>query len=206
MLNIDLDKIMKDLEITQKELSEDFKVSSPAISKYKRGEMTMPKSWIEVLKNKYKVKLEDYILESPKNNTKQKMIPYYAIDVFGTPGAEIINDRHTSLKPEFFISIPELTDVDMYIRVTGDSMYPKYRHGDIIGIKELSSSLFFAWYEPYVIITRGNYQRLIKYIHPHDQDDSKILLVSYDTNKFKPQPLEKEEIYKLYSVRGKIEL
>ena len=80
------------------------------------------------------------------------------------------------------------------------------RSSSRISLKSIEASLFFAWYEPYVIITRGNYQRLIKYIHPHDQDDSKILLVSYDTNKFKPQPLEKEEIYKLYSVRGKIEL
>src|SRR5690606_33246433 len=64
-------------------------------------------------------------------------------------------------------SVPHFTDVDFYTRVTGDSMYPKYRHGDIIACKSIDTSAFFAFYEPYAIVTRTNNQRLIKYIHPH---------------------------------------
>jgi len=203
---IDIDKIMHDIGVNQKELAAIFGVSSPAISRYKKGEMSFPASWKEVLRDKYKVNLTKYDTIEETRNPKQAMIPYYSIDVFGTPGAEIVDGTANALTPEFYISIPELKNVEMYIRVRGDSMYPRYKHGDIIGIKELDSQAFFVWYEPYVVVTKGNYQRLLKYIHPHETDIEKVMLVSYDSAKFRPQPLDKEDIFKLYEVRGKIEL
>jgi transcriptional regulator with XRE-family HTH domain len=205
---IDIESILSDLNLQQKELAGYFGVTSQAISRYKRGEMSFPEAWKSVLRDTFKINVTDYEFTKPEiENKNQKMVPYYAIDVFGTPGAELIGGDFVNYKPEFYISIPELSnDVQMYIRVTGDSMYPKYRHGDIIGIKEFDPGSFFAWYEPYVIITKGNYQRLIKYIHPCETDDTKIMLVSYDSQKYKPQPLDKADIFKLYTVRGKIEL
>ena len=133
------------------------------------------------------------------------MRPYYDIDFFGTPGLELL-DPAGKVEPDNYISVPHFQDVDFYTRVTGDSMYPKYRHGDIIACKAIDSAAFFAFYEPYAIVTKTNNQRLIKYIHPHPNDVDKLLLVSYDTDKYPPQPIERDEVMKLFQIKGKIEL
>ena len=64
----------------------------------------------------------------------------------------------------------------------------------------------FAFNEPYAIVTRTNIPRLIKYIHPHPDDSNKLLLVSYDSDKFPPQPIDRDEVLKLFQIKGKIEL
>lgn len=85
-------------------------------------------------------------------------------------------------------------------------MYPKYKNGDFVAVKMLNKDSFFAYYEPYAIITKDSQQILIKYIHPHPDDKDKLLLVSYDSNKFPPQEIHRDDIYRLYYIKGGINL
>lgn len=213
----DLQQVIKKLRLTQVEASKELGVSqstiSTAINKkdteisyqlYQSLKALADKKGIDIDNIGYaSVKTEVQNVNRDQLSTSK---PYYAVDVFGSPGMDIVDQEEQFAQPMFYISVPELKDVDIYIRVTGDSMYPKYRHGDIIGIKKLNAREFFAWYEPYVVVTKGNYQRLLKYIHPHPNDSNMLHLVSYDSNKFPPQPIDVDSIHEIWQVLGKIEL
>lgn len=203
-------------KITQKELAEKLDVKQPYISQLKREYekgRPVPDGVLDKLRDVYEDEIEPFLHErrvkAKKDGTVidmySTMRPYYDIDFFGSPGAELL-DPAGNMEPDNYISVPHFTDVDFYTRVTGDSMYPKYRHGDIIACKSIDTSAFFAFYEPYAIVTRTNNQRLIKYIHPHPDDSNKLLLVSYDSDKFPPQPIDRDEVLKLFQIKGKIEL
>lgn len=45
----DFDRLVIDLNLSQKQLSLDFGVSPQAITKVKKGEMALPKSWSDIL-------------------------------------------------------------------------------------------------------------------------------------------------------------
>lgn len=216
--------VRKQLRVTQGEVAESLGVTQAQISNIESTVNTVEEKYvaylIDVSKRK-NININEIIsarhddsevrrIALPYNKSEIKSSevinsyskPYYVVDVFGSPGSEIIDDEEQYAKPKFFISIPEMEFVDMYIRVTGDSMYPKYRHGDIIGIKKMNSREFFAWYRPYVIITKGNYQRLLKYVHPHPTDKNMLHLVSEDSDKYPPQPIDMESVYEIWEVLG----
>lgn len=204
-------------KLTQMELAEVLDVKQPYISQMKREfekGRPVPEGLLDRMREVFDSdEIEPFVRQSKVKSRKdgtvidiyQSMRPYYDIDFFGTPGAELL-DPAGRLKPDNYISVPHFTDVDFYTRVTGDSMYPKFRHGDIIACKAIDTAAFFAFYEPYAIVTRTNNQRLIKYIHPHPNDPDKLLLVSYDSEKFPPQPIHRDEVMKLFQIKGKIEL
>lgn len=50
--------------------------------------------------------------------------------------------------------IPDFKNVDWMISVRGNSMYPKYSSGDIIGCRVLKESRFIQWGKVYAIATR----------------------------------------------------
>lgn len=175
---------------------------------------------IPIPQNKYKTLVEkfgnnvisQYCIKKPlraKGGTlvvlQKNMKPFYDIDFHASPDVELM-DPVGRVEPNAYISVPQFRDVDFYIRVRGDSMYPKYRHGDIIPVKQVDSTSFFVYYEPYAIVTKTNNQLLIKYIHPHSEDKNKLLLVSYNSDKFPPQEIDKEEIEKLFHIKGSIGL
>lgn len=214
-----LKEYLKKNKINISAVARSLEVSGPTVYSYFKSESLKPSTLAKILDaagldqdgfEEFQEELNDkpvsmVVSERAKEIVMDSKKPYYDIEIFATPGKELI-EQIGKVEPEFYISVPHFSDIDFYIRVTGDSMYPKYRHGDIIAVKKMESSAFFAWYEPYVVITRTNRMRLLKYLHPHPEDDSQLLLVSYDKNKFPPQPIAREEIEELYQVKGKIEL
>lgn len=203
-------EILEIKHISQIKLADMLGVSRQAIAQYFKAER-LQDSTLDKILTAIEITTEDFFdtiqkVEEPQATyaIKKYSRPYYDVEVFATPGVELITDSGY-IEPQGFITVPQFSNADFYIRVTGDSMYPKYRHGDIIPVKKVEHRSFFSFYEPYVIVTRTNKMRLLKYVHPHDDDD-KILLVSYDSGKFKPQAIDKDEILALYHVLGKIEL
>lgn len=215
--SFDWPRFLEFTKLTQADLADRLDVKQPYISQLKREfekGRPVPDGMLDKLRDVFQdIDIDAFIrtnkVKSKKDGTVidmyTSMRPYYDIDFMGTPGAELL-DPAVKIEPDNYISVPHFTDVDFYTRVTGDSMYPKFRHGDIIACKSIDTKGFFAFYEAYAIVTRTNNQRLIKYIHPHPSDPDKLLLVSYDSQKYPPQPIEREEVLKLFQIKGKIEL
>lgn len=105
-------------------------------------------------------------------------------------------DEHSIMR----FSAPTFHDCTDAVNIYGDSMYPIYKNGEIIVLKEWRES-FIDYGYCYLIITR-NGNRMVKYLRRSD-DDSKVLCMS-ENPKYDPFEILKEDILRLYIVKGSL--
>ncbi|MCT4644694.1 MAG: S24 family peptidase [Carboxylicivirga sp.] len=98
------------------------------------------------------------------------------------------------------VNIPNFGDNLEFINVFGDSMYPKFQSGEIIGIKEIEYT-FLTYGNTYVVVMINGDTHL-KYVKK-GKDEDHVLLVSenkfYDDREF-----HIKNISKFFQVRGVI--
>lgn len=117
-----------------------------------------------------------------KNGDKtldSQAIPLYNIEA--TAGIVTLFNDSNQTKPVDYIQIPNLPKCDGAVYVTGDSMYPLLKSGDIIMYKQIHNmqdSIF--WGEMYLISIDqdGDEMVTVKYIQKSDKGDKWIKLVS----------------------------
>lgn len=111
-------------------------------------------------------------------NMAVQRIPLYNIE--GTAGLVPLFLDHRSLKPVDYIQIPNLPRCDGAIYITGDSMYPLLKSGDIVLYKQVSDILNnIFWGEMYLISIDidGEEYITVKYIQKSEMPDH-VKLVS----------------------------
>lgn len=115
---------------------------------------------------------------------KDQRVPLY--DIEATAGmVELFRNKNGKTKPVDFISIPNLPKCDGAIYVTGDSMYPLLKSGDIVMYKELNNSIdniFFG--EMYLLSINLDDEEFVtvKWIHKSDKGDDFIKIVSQNSH------------------------
>jgi hypothetical protein len=118
------------------------------------------------------------------HDLKEQRIPLY--DQEATAGIiELFRNKNGKSKPIDFISIPNLPKCDGAIYVTGDSMYPLLKSGDIIMYKELENSInniFFGEMYLVSIDLDGSEFVTVKWIHKSDKGDDFIKIVSQNSH------------------------
>lgn len=99
---------------------------------------------------------------------------------------------------DYFV-IPSFKNVDFLIRISGDSMEPTYRSGDIVACQVVPmQDIFFQWNRPYIIDT--NQGALLKRIR-QGEDNNHLLIVS-DNPEYPPFQLHKSHFYHVALVKG----
>lgn len=95
------------------------------------------------------------------------------------------------------------------ITVYGDSMYDKFKSGDVIFVRPIEGRNDVDYGQCYVVITRED--RYIKNIYESSIGDEYVTMVSYNTEvspdgrrKFPDRDILKEDIVFLYKVAGKL--
>lgn len=115
---------------------------------------------------------------------KEQSIPLY--DLEATAGVvELFSNKNGVNKPIDYISIPNLPKCDGAIYVTGDSMYPLLKSGDIIMYKELENTIdniFFGEMYLVSIDLDGDEFVTVKWIHKSDKGDEFIKIVSQNSH------------------------
>lgn len=116
-------------------------------------------------------KIQDFSLFTDHNLENQN-IPLYNIEA-AAGLVPLFNDT-TSQKPVDFITIPNLPKCDGAIHVTGDSMYPLLKSGDMVlykQINDIASNIF--WGEMYLISIDmdGEEYVTVKYIQKSEKKD-----------------------------------
>lgn len=106
-------------------------------------------------------------------------IPLYNMEA--TASFVEILDQAPELKADQYLSIPNLPKCDGAIHVTGDSMYPLIKSGDIAvykEIKDIANNIF--WGEMYLISLEvdDEYYTTIKYIQKSEEGPEYVKLVS----------------------------
>lgn len=147
-----------------------------------------------------------------KNSTPQQpsaqedagcMLPLIPLDVLaGNPNLD--NPGITADDCERY-SVPEFScrGADFLIRVSGDSMSPRYCNGNIIACKIVRNVTFIQWGKPYVIDTEQGI--LVKLLFPSNDND-RIVCRSVNSALYPDFEIPKAEIRSFSLVVGLIAL
>ena len=98
------------------------------------------------------------------------------------------------------VYIPNFGDDVTFINVYGDSMYPKYKAGDVIGIKAVDF-VYLVFGHPYVVVF-DNGDVNIKYVRK-GSDDLHVSLES-ENPKYDPREYPLRIIRAFYAVKGSV--
>lgn len=131
--------------------------------------------------------------------------PIYDIRVCAGQGIGFDGNENKIVK---WVAIPDFRGCQGMI-VYGDSMYDKYKSGDVIFFRQIFNRNYIENGQPYIVITRED--RLLKLLYD-DGDPEYITLVSYNvcTNPdgrrtYPDMKVPKEDILFLYKVMGRLE-
>lgn len=127
-----------------------------------------------------------------------KPVPYYDIDA--TAGNVTIFNEESVEYIKQHIAVPAFADCDMFINVSGNSMYPKYCSGELIALKRLKDFEVIAFNEAYLIVT--DEQRLLKYIRKSKEKN--MWTLCSENEAYEPFDIHIKKIRFLYIVKGKI--
>jgi len=159
-----------------------FEIIQAIINKY----IILSAEWLISGRGQREISKEN-ILQEPravykKNGDKtldSQAVPLYNIEA--TAGiVNLFNDTKQT-KPVDYIQIPNLPKCDGAVYVTGDSMYPLLKSGDIIMYKQINNILDgIFWGEMYLISIDqdGDEMVTVKYIQKSEKGEEWIKLVS----------------------------
>lgn len=181
--------LMKEMNFRQVEFAQKVDVDASNLSKYLNGRLPISESFL----NRVVVNLgvnKDWLetgsdlpfakpvaplttIVTPSSMvTTQQGIPVYDIDVTAgnMPRAQLFAEDHIIGS----INLPDFEGQNCrVVRVSGDSMTPVIRSGDLIAVRELNSLQYIIWGQIYVILLDD--YRLVKYIRKHENKSQVIL-------------------------------
>ena len=112
------------------------------------------------------------------------------------PGGSL-NDFNTAVcRDDCETVISPIKDIDMAIKISGDSMEPEYPSGSTVLIKKINEHAFLEWGKVYVLSTCNG--TVIKRLMPTD-DPNKVLCESINP-KYPPFEVSLEHVYGVYIV------
>ena len=147
--------------------------------------------------SKYIEEAREYFREGEVLGTPEgEPTGYYYPEVYAKAGFDFLS--LSSEVNKIPVYVPNFGSDVLFINVYGDSMYPKYKSGDIIGIKPVDY-VYLVFGHPYVIVF-NNDDINIKYVRK-GSDDQHVLLVSENAN-YEPREYPLSIIRAFYAVRG----
>lgn len=189
----------KNSGITRGVLDKDSGISEDNIAKFIAYAPEVNLNWLILDRGKMEIKhnysngsIGDMIVSEPRasygmktdKNLKTQRVPLY--DAEATAGVvELFKNDNGNKKPIDFISIPNLPKCDGAIYVTGDSMYPLLKSGDIIMYKQLNNSIESIFFGEMYLISidiEGEEYVTVKWIHKSEKGEQFIKIVSQNTH------------------------
>jgi len=149
--------------------------------------------------------LEKFNLKTDRTLDVQS-VPLYNIEAVAGLVPLFNNPQET--KTEEYISIPNLPKCDGALTVTGDSMYPLLKSGDIVAYKTINDfSTEIFWGEMYLISVEVADEEYIsvKYIQKSDKGEKYIKLVSQNQN-HQPKDVSLKKVRAMALVKASIRI
>ncbi|GAB3948433.1 hypothetical protein GCM10028805_22810 [Spirosoma harenae] len=123
-------------------------------------------------------------------------IPYYDVEI--TAGLIELYFDDIDEEPDGYIYAPQYRDC-VACNVKGDSMYDRIFPGSRLFVYPIKNKKYIDFGQIYLIVLDG--YRLLKYIDPDPEDNTKVILRSYNQH-YKPWQVEKVDILHLFLVKG----
>ena len=174
---------------TQEELAKKLNITRKTINSYENGS-SIP-DHLEIILNKI-------LNHDDSSVTLGYITGFYLPDVSASAGLETsINNDELKKIP---VTIPGWEKDIIFINVFGDSMYPKFNSGEVIGVKYVEFQYLNYGY-PYVVVFNDG-EVFIKIIQP-GKDEEHLVLESVNAF-YKPKEFHKSLIKSFYSIKGVI--
>lgn len=194
----DIVHVIKERGLTGYKIAEETGLSEVGVNKIINGKSKNPRSsTLEIIHNYLHNKISETAINT--NHKKNIGVPFYDIDV---TASNIVSFNDYPELPEYNVDFKPFNDCIAMLPVVGDSMYPEYKNGDIVAIKEAPTT-HYCYGETHLIITKEGY-RTIKKLRKH-KDDDKIILKPVNPN-YDEDTILKEDILKLYLVKGQFKI
>jgi len=148
--------------------------------------------------SKYIEEVREYFQEESIGKPVGRPTGYYYPEVYAKAGFDIANFNDEMQRIPVYI--PNFGDDVAFINVYGDSMYPKYKAGDVIGIKPVDF-VYLVFGHPYVVVF-DNGDVNIKYVRK-GSDDLHVSLES-ENPKYDPREYPLSIIRAFYEVKGSV--
>lgn len=207
-LSLNIKHLVKKEGLSQDDFGILFGLNRGAIGSYIRKDIKPKMDVLQRISAKYNILIEDLVgkdifgADEPQatyssgKSDKITPIPYFP-DINASAGLDFLADNgHTHSIP---ISIPNV-DAEAFINVFGDSMYPKFCSGEIIGIKQIQKDMVFFGHA-YVVEMIDN-EAYLKYIKEGSDKDHWIL--ASENTMYQPQEFHLEKIRKIFIIKAVI--
>ncbi len=148
--------------------------------------------------SKYIEEVREYFQEESIGKPVGRPTGYYYPEVYAKAGFDIADFNNEMQRIPVYI--PNFGDDVTFINVYGDSMYPKYKAGDVIGIKPVDF-VYLVFGHPYVVVF-DNGDVNIKYVRK-GSDDLHVSLES-ENPKYDPREYPLKIIRAFYAVKGSV--
>lgn len=132
----------------------------------------------------------------------EKLIPLYRNEAAAGFGSADFSIRPEDI--EGYYKIKEFMNADFMLRIRGDSMYPLYRPGDTIAVREIKQINFIQWGKPHLIASR--YQGLLIKRLYIGEEKGEVKAISENAELYPPFAIPMEEVTGLALVIGTVRL
>ena len=187
----------KGYDITLTDIYEKTRIPVKTLKQVQQGITELSTKQRNVL-SKYIEEAREYFQEDAIGNPIGKPTGYYYPEVYAKAGFDIANFNDEMQRVPVYI--PNFSKDVTFINVYGDSMYPKYKSGDVIGIKPVDF-IYLVFGHPYVVVF-DNGDVNIKYVCKGSDDDH-VNLVS-ENPKYDPREYPLRIIRAFYAVQGSV--
>jgi len=140
--------------------------------------------------------VREYFVDNAIGEAKGKPTGYYYPEVSASAGFDIATFNNEAMRIPIYL--PEFGKDIIFINVYGDSMYPKYKSGDMIGVKPTDFQ-YVVFGHPYVVVF-DNGDVNIKYVCK-GSDNEHVNLVS-ENPQYEPREYPLSIIRSFYTVKG----
>lgn len=187
----------KGYDITLTDIYEKTKIPVKTLKEAQNGISELSKKQRNIL-SKYIDKVREYFQNESIGKPKGTPTGYYYPEIYAKAGFDITTFNSEMQRVPVYI--PNFSKDVTFINVYGDSMYPKYKAGDVIGIKPVDF-LYLVFGHPYVVVF-DNGDVNIKYVCK-GSDDEHVNLVS-ENPKYDPREYPLRIIRAFYAVQGSV--
>ena len=187
----------KGYDITLTDIYEKTKILVKVLKEAQQGISDLPEKYRKAL-TKYANEVREYFQEEAIGNPIGKPTGYYYPEIYAKAGFDLANFNDEMQRVPVYI--PNFSKDVIFIKVYGDSMYPKYKAGDVIGIKPIDF-IYLVFGHPYVVVF-DNGDVNIKYVRK-GSDDLHVSLES-ENPKYDPREYPLRIIRAFYTVEGSV--
>lgn len=185
-------------DLTQSQVAELLGVSRQTINTWCKSSK-ISDSDEALINNKIKLEVKTNRQSELTKVKIEKGVPVYDVDA--TAGSGLDFSDHLPEHVKGYISLPNFKNCIAFIMVRGDSMYPKFKAGDLIGIEPVGDIDIIQWGHAYVVLTHDN-QRMLKYVRK-GKDDKTIILKS-ESDLYDDILLPKNKVLKMFMAKGPV--